>query len=150
MQAIYTGKAYDDIIGYIDPTTNDFAPNSLVSHVFPVLSEKDAPNIKTDANVTAIVEDANNRVAPIINKKIGEAATTGDILGRLHNTPTRENAVGELVVDGQLYAAHKVGLPADFAMTNTGGVRADLHVNPDHSITWGVPKRFNHLVIFCG
>ena len=137
VQAIYTGKAYDDIIGYIDPTTNDFAPNSLVSHVFPVLSEKDAPNIKTDANVTAIVEDANNRVAPIINKKIGEAATTGDILGRLHNTPTRENAVGELVVDGQLYAAHKVGLPADFAMTNTGGVRADLHVNPDRSITWG-------------
>ncbi|XVY08257.1 5'-nucleotidase C-terminal domain-containing protein [Limosilactobacillus reuteri] len=136
VQAIYTGKAYDDIIGYIDPTTNDFAPNSLVSHVFPVLSEKDAPNIKTDANVTAIVEDANNRVAPIINKKIGEAATTGDILGRLHNTPTRENAVGELVVDGQLYAAHKVGLPADFAMTNTGGVCADLHVNPDRSITW--------------
>ncbi|MCD7120652.1 bifunctional metallophosphatase/5'-nucleotidase [Limosilactobacillus agrestis] len=137
VQAIYTGKAYDDVIGYIDPTTNDFAPNSLVSHVFPVLSEKDAPNIKTDANVTAIVEDANNRVAPIINKKIGEAATTGDILGRLHNTSTRENAVGELVVDGQLYAAHKVGLPADFAMTNTGGVRADLHVNHDRSITWG-------------
>lgn len=72
VQAIYTGKAYDDIIGYIDPTTNDFAPNSLVSHVFPVLSEKDASNIKTDANVTAIVEDANNRVAPIINKKIGK------------------------------------------------------------------------------
>ncbi|WP_302118542.1 bifunctional metallophosphatase/5'-nucleotidase [uncultured Limosilactobacillus sp.] len=137
VQAIYTGKAYDDIIGYIDPTTNDFAPNSLVSHVFPVLSEKDAPNIKTDANVTAIVEDANNRVAPIINKKIGEAATTGDILGRLHNTPTRENAAGELVVDGQLYAARKVGLPADFAMTNTGGVRADLHVNDDRSISWG-------------
>ena len=43
-------------------------------------------NIKTDANVTAIVEDANNEVTPIINKKYG-IATTGDILQRLHNTP---------------------------------------------------------------
>ena len=137
VQAIYTGKAYDDIIGYIDPTTDDFVKGSLVSHVYPVLSEKDAPNVKTDANVTAIVQDANRRVAPIINKKIGEAAKPGDILGRLHNTATRENAVGELVVDGQLYAAKKAGLPADFAMTNTGGVRADLHVNNDRSITWG-------------
>ncbi|MRN07532.1 LPXTG cell wall anchor domain-containing protein [Lactobacillus sp. 0.1XD8-4] len=137
VQAIYTGKAYDDIIGYIDPTTNDFAKDSLVSHVFPVLSEADAPNVKIDANVTAIVQDADRRVDPIINKKIGEAAKPGDILGRLHNTPTRENAAGELVVDGQLYAAKKAGLPADFAMTNTGGVRADLHVNDDRSITWG-------------
>lgn len=137
VQAIYTGKAYDDVIGYLDPTTNDFAKDSLVSHVFPVLSEKDAPTVKTDANVTAIVQDADRRVAPIINKKIGEAAQPGDILGRLHNTPTRENAAGELVVDGQLYAAHKAGLPADFAMTNTGGVRADLHVNADRSISWG-------------
>ncbi|MBB1078800.1 bifunctional metallophosphatase/5'-nucleotidase [Limosilactobacillus sp. STM2_1] len=137
VQAIYTGKAYDDVIGYIDPSTNDFAKNSIVSHVFPVLSAEDAPNVKTDANVTAIVQDADRRVAPIINKKIGEAAKAGDILGRLHNTPTRENAAGELVVDGQLYAAKKAGLPADFAMTNTGGVRADLHVNEDRSITWG-------------
>lgn len=137
VQAIYTGKAYDDIIGYLDPTTQDFAQGSIVSHVFPVLSEADAPNIKSDEKVAEIVADANARVAPIINRKIGEAAQTGDILGRLHNSPTRENAAGELVVDGQLYAAKKAGLPADFAMTNTGGVRADLHVNDDRSISWG-------------
>ena len=137
VQAIYTGKAYDDVIGYIDPLTNDFAKGSIVSHVFPVLSQEDAPTIKDDLNVTAIVQDADERVAPIINQKIGEAAQPGDILGRLHNTPTRENAVGELVVDGQLYEARKAGFDADFAMTNTGGVRADLHVNDDKSISWG-------------
>lgn len=137
VQAIYTGKAYDDIIGYIDPTTDDFAKDSLVSHVFPVLSAKDDPAVKDDANVTAIVKDADARVAPIINAKIGMAAQNGDILGRLHNSPTRENAAGELVVDGQLYEARKAGFKADFAMTNTGGVRADLHVNPDKSISWG-------------
>ena len=137
VQAIYTGKAYDDIIGYIDPTTDDFAKDSLVSHVYPVLSAKDDPAVKDDPNVTAIVKDADARVAPIINAKIGMAAQPGDILGRLHNSPTRENAAGELVVDGQLYEARKAGFTADFAMTNTGGVRADLHVNPDKSISWG-------------
>lgn len=137
VQAIYTGKAYDDIIGYLDPTTDDFVKGSVVSHVFPTLSAKDDPAVKTDANVTKIVEDADQRVAPIINQKIGEAAQTGDILGRLHNSSTRENAAGELVVDGQLYEARKAGLSADFAMTNTGGVRADLHVNADRSISWG-------------
>lgn len=133
VQAVYTGKAYDDVIGYLDPTTGDFAKGSLVSHVFPVLSAEDAPTIKDDDNVTKIVKDANERVAPIINKKIGEAAQPGDILGRLHNSPTRENPAGELVVDGQLFEAKKKG----FAMTNTGGVRADLHVNDDKSISWG-------------
>lgn len=137
VQAVYTGKAYDDVIGYIDPSTNDFAKGSLVSHVFPVLSEEDAPEIKDDPEVAAIVKDANERVNPIINQKIGEAAAAEDILGRLHNSPTRENQAGELVVDGQLFEAKKKGFAADFAMTNNGGVRADLHVNDDKSISWG-------------
>lgn len=137
VQAVYTGKAYDDVIGYIDPSTNDFAKGSLVSHVFPVLSAEDAPEIKDDPEVAAIVKDANERVNPIINQKIGEAATAEDILGRLHNSPTRENQAGELVVDGQLFEAKKKGFAADFAMTNNGGVRADLHVNDDKSISWG-------------
>ena len=37
VQAIYTGKAYDDIIGYLDPATNDFVADSVVAHVYPVL-----------------------------------------------------------------------------------------------------------------
>ena len=140
VQAIYTGKAYDDIIGYLDPATNDFISDSLVAHVYPVLSETDDPTTKADPKVQAIVEDANSRVATIINKKIGEAATNQTITGRLNNSKTMENGAGEIVVDGQLYEAKKAGLPADFAMTNTGGVRADIVVNPDKSITWGAAQ----------
>lgn len=150
VQAIYTGKAYDDIIGYINPTTHDFVPDSIVSHVFPVLSEKDNPAAISDPTVAGIVEDAAKRVAPVINQKIGEAATPEIITGRLHNTPTRENQAGELVVDGQLAEARKLGVNADFAMTNTGGVRADLVVEPDRTITWGLPRQFSHLATFCG
>lgn len=140
VQAIYTGKAYDDIIGYIDPKTADFIGDSLVAHVYPVLSEKDDPTVKADPTVLAIVKDANDRVAPIVNKKIGEAASAQTITGRLNNSKTMENGAGEVVVDGQLYAAKKAGLPADFAMTNTGGVRADIVVGPDKSITWGAAQ----------
>lgn len=121
-------------------STNDFAPDSIVSHVFPVLSEKDNPAAISDPTVAGIVEDATKRVAPVINQKIGEAATPETITGRLHNTITRENQAGELVVDGQLAEARKLGVNADFAMTNTGGVRADLVVEPDHTITWGAAR----------
>ncbi|MCC6096908.1 MULTISPECIES: 5'-nucleotidase C-terminal domain-containing protein [Limosilactobacillus] len=62
------------------------------------------------------------------------------ITGRLHNTPTRENQAGELAVDGQLAEARKLGVNADFAMTNTGGLRADLIVEPDRTITWGAAQ----------
>lgn len=140
VQAIYTGKAYDDIIGYISPKTNDFVPGSIVSHVYPVLSAKDDAQTPTDANVQAITDDAIKRVDPIINAKIGEAKTADTITGRLHNSPTRENQAGEVVVDGQLYEANKLGLKADFALTNTGGVRADIVVKPDKSITWGAAQ----------
>lgn len=140
VQAIYTGKAYDDIIGYLDPATNDFVADSVVAHVYPVLSETDDPATQADAKVQAIVADANQRVAPIINKQIGQAATAETITGRLNNSPTMENGAGEIVVDGQLYAARKAGLPADFALTNTGGVRADIVVGPDKSITWGAAQ----------
>lgn len=140
VQAIYTGKAYNDIIGYIDPTTNDFIGDSLVAHVYPVLSEKDDPQTVADPTVLAIVKDANDRVNPIVNKRIGMAATAETIRGRLSNSKTMENGAGEVVVDGQLYAAKKAGLPADFAMTNTGGVRADIVVGPDKSITWGAAQ----------
>ena len=140
VQAIYTGKAYDDIIGYLDPATNDFVADSVVAHVYPVLSETDDPATQADAKVQAIVADANQRVAPIINKQIGQAATAETITGRLNNSPTMENGAGEIVVDGQLYEARKAGLPADFALTNTGGVRADIVVGPDKSITWGAAQ----------
>jgi len=135
VQAVYTGKAYNNTQGYINPKTGKFM--RLVSHVYPVLPKTLAPKVKDNAKVSAIVADADKRVAPQVNAVIGKAATAETITGRLNNSKTMENAAGELVVDGQLYEANKVGSKADFAMTNNGGVRSDLVVQPDKSITWG-------------
>ena len=135
VQAVYTGKAYNNSWAYINPKTGKFA--NVNSHVYPVLSSQDDPKTVANAKVSKIVAKADALVGPKVNQIIGKAATAENITGRLNNSATMENAVGELVVDGQLYAAKKAGLNPDFAITNTGGVRADLIVNSNKEITWG-------------
>ena len=50
----------------------------------------------------------------------------------------KESAVGDLVTAAQLDIAKKSGYPdVDFAFTNNGGIRADLVVKPDGTVTWG-------------
>ncbi|CAK8053771.1 bifunctional metallophosphatase/5'-nucleotidase [Eupransor demetentiae] len=135
VQAVYTGKAYDDTWAYVNPDTGEF--DQVDSHVYPTLSEQDDPETKPSAKLQAIVDDADKRIAPKANAIIGYAANKETITGRLHNTSTMENQVGELVADGQLYETKKQGIDVDFAMTNTGSLRSDLEVNPtDGSITW--------------
>lgn len=135
VQAVYTGKAYDDVWSYVSPKSGKFV--TVAPHVYPVLSQQDDPTTSPNPNVAAVVKDADDRVGPQVNQVIGKAAKPETITGRLHNNKTMENAAGELVVDGQLYEANKHNVPADFAMTNTGGVRADLEVNSNGDITWG-------------
>lgn len=144
LQAIYSSEAYDDAIGYLNPKTHDFAKKSLVAHVYPVMSAKQDPTIKDNAKVSAIVKDADRRTAPIVNQKIGQAATAKSLTGRDKNNQYFENETGDLVCDAQLagarQAAAKQKLHVDFAMTNGGGVRAGLAVQPDKSITWGAAQ----------
>ncbi|KRK96097.1 5-nucleotidase [Levilactobacillus acidifarinae DSM 19394] len=135
VQAVYTGKAYNDTQGYINAKTGKFM--HLESHVYPVLPAKANPKAKTNAKVAAIVKDADKRVAPKVNAVIGKAATNEPITGRNNNSKTMENAAGELVVDAQRYEAQKNGTNPDFAMTNNGGVRSDLAVTKNGDITWG-------------
>ncbi|CAH1851463.1 5'-nucleotidase [Leuconostocaceae bacterium R-53105] len=135
VQAVYTGKAYDDTWAYVNPDTGEF--DHITSHVYPVLSKEDDPATKDDANVAAIVADADHRIAKKANAVIGYAQDKQTITGRLHNTASMENQAGELVAKAQLYEATKQGFHPDFAMTNTGSIRSDLEVNPaDGAVTW--------------
>lgn len=144
LQAIYSGEAYDDVIGYLNPKTHDFAKHSLEAHVFPVMSAQQDPTIKDNARVAAIVQDADRRTAPMVNRKIGEAATAQSFTGRDKNNQYFENQTGDLVCDADLAegraAAAKQGLHVDFAMTNGGDIRAGLAVRPDKSIVWGAAQ----------
>lgn len=135
VQAVYTGKAYNDSQGYINAKTGKF--RHVESHVYPVLPAKANSKAKSNAKVAAIVKDADKRVAPKVNAVIGKAATSEAITGRNGTNQTMENAAGELVVDAQRYEAKKVNTNPDFAMTNNGGVRSDLNVTKNGDITWG-------------
>ncbi|MGM0165612.1 5'-nucleotidase [Enterococcus sp. AZ135] len=134
VQSTSQGKGYIDLQGEYDTTTNDFVstPKATVSAVNP-----DGGPVP-DADVQAIVTDADNRVKEVTEEKIGTAEKAGDITRDVNEM--NESAVGNLVTDAQVYMAKKNGEDVDFAMTNNGGIRADLKVNPDYSITWGAAQ----------
>ena len=77
-------------------------------------------DVTPDAGVEAIVDRAVEKSAPLANRKVG--TITGDILGRGASTP--EEPLGDVIADGQLAATKGNG--AQIAMTNPGGIRADL------------------------
>lgn len=133
VQAESYSKAYDDITGYIDPKTDDFVPGSLLSHVYPVMSETQDPVTKGDKKVEAIIKDAEERTKAITEAPIGHGAK---IVSKAEKEDGHESEIADLVVDAQLAMAKKNGIKADFAITNAGGVRASLNVEPNGDILW--------------
>ncbi|MGG5370172.1 5'-nucleotidase C-terminal domain-containing protein [Enterococcus sp. AZ196] len=134
VQSTSQGKGYIDLQGEYDTTTQDFAttPKATVSPVIP------ADGITPDSAVQGIVADADSRVKEVTDKKIGTADKAEDITRTANEMG--ESPVGNLVTDAQVYMAEKKGQPVDFAMTNNGGIRDDLKVKSDSSITWGAAQ----------
>ena len=134
VQSTSQGKGYIDLRGEYDPATKDFAstPKATVSAVDPT------KGIAKDAAIEEIVADVDTRVAQVTEEKIGTADKAEDISRTVNEMG--ESPVGNLVTDAQVYMANKNGVPVDFAMTNNGGIRDDLKVKPDSSITWGAAQ----------
>ncbi|WP_086312866.1 5'-nucleotidase [Enterococcus sp. 7F3_DIV0205] len=136
VQSTAQGKGYIDLQGTLDPKTNDFieTPKAKVLPVDP--TAKDVPKI--DEKVAATVKDAQERVSEVTNKKIGTAKENGAITRDVNES--KESPLGNLITDGQVAMARAKGIEADFAMTNNGGIRADLDVNENRDITWGAAQ----------
>ena len=98
------------------------------------MSPKEDKFTKADPKVEAIIKDAENRTSKITNSVIGKTTPGTEISTTLNDN--KENAVGDLVVDAQLFEARKKGIQADFAITNGGGVRSNLNIENDGSIKW--------------
>lgn len=132
VQATSQGKAFEDVRGVLDTDTGDFI-DIPTAQIIPVLHDAaGSPDIQ------AIVDDANQRVKAVTEAKIA-TATTPQAITRTTNQD-KETAVGDLVTQGQLAMARQSYPDIDFALTNNGGVRSDLIVNPDKSITWGAAQ----------
>lgn len=133
VQATSQGKAYADVRGVLDTVTKDFVrvPTATVRAV--------APKVKQPkASIQAIVDEANRIVKTVTDAKISTAASGETITRELNEA--KESAVGNLITSGQLAIARKAGYKVDFAMTNNGGIRADLLVKEDGTITWGAAQ----------
>lgn len=134
VQSTSQGKGYVDLQGEYDTKTNDFVstPKATVAPVDP------AGGVTPDSTIQGIVTDADARVAQVTEEKIGTADKAEDISRTVNEMG--ESPVGNLVTDAQVYMANKNGVPIDFAMTNNGGIRDDLKVKSDASITWGAAQ----------
>ncbi|MEQ7217510.1 5'-nucleotidase C-terminal domain-containing protein [Vagococcus fluvialis] len=143
IQSTAQGKAFADVVGEIDVETKDFvnAPSGVVK---PVLNDVSTPvsSLVPDASVKALVDEADTLVETVTEEIIGKSATKETISRAVNNGNDQESAVGNLITDGQLQAARKENFDGGvhFAMTNNGGIRADLEVDQNGDITWGAAQ----------
>lgn len=133
VQSTSQGKGVAQVTGEIDVATQDFVkvPDGDVQ---PVIA---ANGITPDASVEAIVKDADERIAEEQNRVIGHTSAKGNISREVAAEAPRESVLGNLITDGQRVMAKEAGQEVDFAMTNNGGIRADLLVKENGDITWG-------------
>lgn len=120
-QARRSGTAFSDIDLVLDRRSGD-----VVSRRAQIVNTyADAPGIVPDQAVARLVARAEEQVAPIVNGHVATAAAT------LVRTPDEagESPLGDLIADSMRRATG-----AQIAVTNPGGIRADLDAG---EVTWG-------------
>jgi 5'-nucleotidase len=121
-QAFAHGTAFADIDLVLDRATGDV----VEKRAWIVETYADvAPGNQPDATIAALVAEAARRVAPLVERVVGIAAT--DI--RNNQTAAGESALGNLIADAQRW-----NMEGEIAFMNPGGIRADLRAGP---VTWG-------------
>ncbi|MDN4594047.1 bifunctional metallophosphatase/5'-nucleotidase [Polycladomyces subterraneus] len=119
VQAYSYGTAFSDVDIVIDKRTKD-----IVAKKGEIITTNQA-NVQPDPEIRDLIQYYEEKVAPIVNQKIGTAAQT---LSNEENT-AGESALGNLIADAQRW---KMG--TDFALMNPGGIRADIDAG---DVTWG-------------
>ncbi|BCA54632.1 hypothetical protein W02_17720 [Nitrospira sp. KM1] len=114
IQAFASGTAYADIQLQIDRSTGDVVEK--VGAIVTAYADR-GPGLVPDPEVKQLVSLAEQKVAPLTMRFIGEAQT--EIL-RIENE-AGESDLGNLVADAQ-----RAAMKTDFAFMNPGGLRADL------------------------
>ncbi|MBM5720012.1 5'-nucleotidase C-terminal domain-containing protein [Listeria ivanovii] len=140
VQSYNNGKAFSDVTGELDKTTGDFVspPDAKITY--------NTRSVSPNSDITAVTEDAKSRIEGVINETIGLA--NKDVISRDTNLDNqaiddKESELGNMITDAQRYMANKAGADVDFAMTNNGGIRADLTTrlaNGQNEITWGAAQ----------
>jgi 5'-nucleotidase len=121
-QAFSASTAYGDIDLAISRKSDDVVEKSAA---IVTTWGDEGPGLVPDAKVAEIVAQADERVAPLVNRVVGTATNA---LNRTENS-AGESSLGNLIADAQ-----RVTTDAQFAFMNPGGIRADLDAG---EVTWG-------------
>jgi 5'-nucleotidase len=121
-QALSAGSAFAQIELTIDPLTRDVVAKS--ASIVPTYADA-GPGLNPARDVAELVERAERRVAALADRVLGSTPVP------LARTP---NAAGEAELGDLIADAQRTALPADVALMNLGGIRADLNAGP---ITFG-------------
>lgn len=121
-QAFSASTAYDDIDIAIDPRSRDIVQKS--ARVLTTWGDA-GPGLTPDPEVAALVKEAADTVAPLVERIVGTAAVA---ITRAENT-AGESALGNLIADAQ-----RAAMGTDIALMNPGGIRDDIQPG---TVTWG-------------
>ncbi|AZU64963.1 bifunctional metallophosphatase/5'-nucleotidase [Neobacillus mesonae] len=119
VQAYSYGTAFADVDVEIDPKTKDIVTKR--AEIVTTFQE----GIEPDPEIKKLIEGYEAKVEPIINRIIG--TTSGELTARQNESG--ESILGDFITDAQREA-----MKTDFAITNPGGIRADIDAG---EITWG-------------
>ena len=111
------GRVVTDIDMKVDRRTGDTTSISVNNRVI-------TRDVHKDARITSLIDRYSAIAAPIANRPIGQI--TADIT-LTNDATSREQALGNVIADGQLEATNEPDTGAAvLALMNPGGVRADL------------------------
>ena len=85
-----------------------------------------AIGVTPDPKIQARIDELNAILSPILSVEVGKSTVAiprADVCGRADGR-TCESLIGDVITDSMRTAFP--GLPTDFAITNSGGIRADL------------------------
>ena len=115
MQGASFGRLLSVVDLQINDKTRDVVRSATVAH-----NEIVTRDVTPDPAVAALVSEAVTKVAPISNRQVG--TITADLT---RNAPASgEEPLGDVIADAQLAGTQEAG--AQIAITNPGGIRADL------------------------
>lgn len=121
-QAFSASTAYGDIDLAIDPRSRDIVRKS--ARILTTWADE-GPGLNPQPKVAALVAEAIDTVAPLVERVISVAATG---ISRTENT-AGESALGNLIADAQ-----RAAMGTEIALMNPGGIRDDIQAG---EVTWG-------------
>ncbi|MET0443296.1 MAG: bifunctional metallophosphatase/5'-nucleotidase [Pseudorhodoplanes sp.] len=130
---VTSGDKYGTLVTAIDLKL-DRKTHDVISAKADNLIVKTA-SYAADPAQTALLDAYDKLAAPIASRHAG---TITETLSRIPSMMTGESPLGDIVADAHLAATSAENLGgAVIAMTNPGGIRADIPRKPDGSVTYG-------------